>query len=125
MESECFIADILLTYSFIIFDHRTDLTDEEKLGADNARDDALGPRELRSSSKPVQSGTEWIGGTAFERSAHAVPVKKDLRVFTVGASYETPTRITAPCAHGKLDGTDENHTSIRTSLCNVSPPDMP
>ena len=110
-------------HSFIISTYRSDLTDDEKAGADRARDDALGPRELRSSSKPVQSGTTWTGGTAFERSVHAAPVKKGLRVFTVGASYETPTRIMAPCAHGKLDGTDENHTSIRMSLCNVSPHD--
>lgn len=104
--------------------YRHDLTDEEKASADQARDDALGPRELRSASKPVPSGTEWIGGTAFERSVRAVPVKKDLRVFTVGASYENPTRIMAPCAYGKLDGTDEKHTSIRTPLCNVSSHDI-
>ena len=119
-----FFAGIYLKRSFIISTYRSDLTDEEKASADKARDDALGPRELRSSSKPVQSGTTWIGGTAFERSVRAVPVKKDLRVFTVGASYEAPTRIMAPCAHRKLDGTEENHTSIRTSLCNVSSHDM-
>jgi hypothetical protein len=73
----------------------------------NFRDRCLGPVELRSREKPTRQGNKWIGGVHFERNFRAKPVKSNTRCYTVGNSYESPTKIQAPCATGKFEGDDD------------------
>ena len=68
------------------------------------RDKCLGPKELRTRAAPTKIGTAYQGGTHFERSERANPVKPGTRCYTIGNTFESPTKIMAPCKDGKMGG---------------------
>lgn len=89
---------------------------------DTARDAALGEAELRSKQKPVLSddGT-YHGGTAYERSDRAIPVKPGTRAYTNANTYQRAATIAGPVASGKMrgDALDDNQ-QIRQDINFVS-----
>ncbi|KAI0039292.1 hypothetical protein FA95DRAFT_1612685 [Auriscalpium vulgare] len=69
---------------------------------DAARQRILGPKNQRTLSKSVlnsETGT-YTGGTAFERSGNAHPVR-GARAYNLGIGYEIPTQLMAPSAGNK------------------------
>lgn len=78
------------------------------------RDKCLGPKELRTRAAPTKKGPAYQGGTHFERNDRANPVKPNTRCYTIGNTFEGPTKIMAPCKDGKLardgDGDSESDT---------------
>ena len=81
------------------------------------RDDCLGPKELRSREGPTKIGGTYQGGTHFERSERANPVKPDTRCYTLGNMFEGPTKIMAPCKDGKMGGDgDTEALELRSRL---------
>jgi hypothetical protein len=70
----------------------------------HVRDDCLGPKELRTRAGPTKLGQAYHGGTRFERSERANPVKPGTRCYTIGNTFEGPTKIMAPCKDGKMGG---------------------
>jgi hypothetical protein len=87
-----------------------------------ARDKCLGPDELITRNKAVKSGGVYQGGVAFERNSRACPVKRNTRCYTVGNSYEGPTKIMAPNKNAKVkdfDSVDES-LEMRRDLLMVS-----
>lgn len=89
-----------------------------------ARDKCLGPDELITRNKAAKSGGVYQGGVAFERNGRACPVKRNTRCYTVGNSYEGPTKIMAPNKNAKakdFDGVDES-LEMRRDLLMVSHP---
>ena len=96
-------------------------TREEKEALLSARDCCLGKKEDRTRQSPTKmpDGT-FIGGTAFERNKRANPVKPDTRCYSIGNSFETPTKIMAPCADNKITGDmDADVLRMRTGLLKV------
>lgn len=87
-----------------------------------ARDKCLGPDQLITRSKAVKSGGVYQGGVAFERNSRACPVKPNTRCYTVGNSYEGPTKIMAPNKNTKVKDSDSVDESLemRTDLLMVS-----
>jgi hypothetical protein len=84
------------------------------------RDKCLGPKDLRTRAAPTRIGTKYQGGTHFERNDRANPVKPNTRCYTIGNSFEGPTKIMAPCKDGKLvdDGGTEP-LQLRSDLLKV------
>ena len=67
----------------------------------SVRDQCLGPKELRTREAPTKIGSAYQGGTHFERNDRANPVKPNTRCYTIGNTFEGPTKIMAPGKHGK------------------------
>jgi hypothetical protein len=87
----------------------------------HARDLCLGKKEERSRDRATRmpDGT-YVGGTAFERNKRANPVKANTRCFSVGNSFEAPTKIMAPCADNKITGNDDaDAVKMRQTLLKV------
>ena len=87
-----------------------------------ARDLCLGPRDQRSRCAPTKMAAgEYIGGAAVERNSRAIPVHVNTRCYTIGNSYETQTKIMAPCATNKVRGDqDKEVLEMRNVLLKVS-----
>ncbi|KAG6903766.1 hypothetical protein DXG01_015067, partial [Tephrocybe rancida] len=78
----------------------------------HARDNALGPRHLRTREKPkLNEKGEKTGGVAFERCEHAKALN-DTRCHTLAFSYEGPKKLVAPAAPGKMRGPELNATQV-------------
>lgn len=91
-----------------------------KRNMDAARDDALGPKELRTRSKPtLQDDGVYKGGTAFERDRRAKPLAYGIRCFTMVNSLERQRSIVAPCAATKLMGEVDDHLVLRRNMIKV------
>ncbi|KAJ7053680.1 hypothetical protein C8F01DRAFT_1260311 [Mycena amicta] len=75
-----------------------------------ARATFLGPPSARTSQRPtnemVDGETKLVGGIAYERTAIAKPVKDGGRSYTLGPSYEGPTKMVAPVASFKVGDPD-------------------
>lgn len=114
LESECFLVQCRL--SLTIFRHFVTPYHIERMDA--ARDAALGDRESRSNVKPHQDDNgNFVGGTAFERSERAVPVKPNTRAYTTGNSYQQAASIAGPVAAGKMKGKElDDQQHIRQGL---------
>ncbi|KAI0709813.1 hypothetical protein C8Q76DRAFT_798600 [Earliella scabrosa] len=67
-----------------------------------ARDKALGPRHLRSSSKPSKTDGVYSGGTAYERSDSAANVVNAPRCYTLAQSYQVQKNVVGPTASAKI-----------------------
>ena len=89
----------------------------------SVRDTCLGPKELRTRAAPIKIGSKYLGGTHFERNDGANPVKPNTRCYTIGNTFEGPTKIMAPCKDGKLTG-DGNMEALqlRSDLLKVKNP---
>lgn len=86
----------------------------------NVRDKCLGPKELRTQAAPRKIGSKYQGGTTFERNDRANPVKPNTRCYTIGNTFEGPTKIMAPCKDGKLAGDgDTESLQLRSDLLKV------
>jgi hypothetical protein len=84
------------------------------------RDRCLGPKELRTRAAPTKIGQAYHGGTHFERSDRANPVKAGTRCYTIGNTFEGPTKIMAPCKDGKMGGDgDMEALQLRSQLLKV------
>jgi hypothetical protein len=97
-------------------------TDAEAESLILARDLCLGKKEERTRDGATKTWDgRYIGGTAFERNKRANPVKPNIRCFSIGSSFESPTRIMAPCADNKIAG-EEDAVAIkmRQTLLKVS-----
>ena len=87
----------------------------------HVRDDCLGPKALRTRAGPTKIGTAYQGGTHFERSDRANPVKPGTRCYTLGNSFEGPTKIMGPCKDGKMGGDgDMEALQLRSELLKAS-----
>jgi len=97
------------------------LTREDKSSVIDARDLCLGNKEDRTPNRTVKLDKEtWSGGTAFERNRCAKPIKPNTRCYSVGNSFESQTRIMAPCASNKITGArDEEAVKMRQQLLKV------
>lgn len=87
---------------------------------DAACDAALGPKELRTRTKPVL-GKDGIyrGGTAFERDRRAKPIEDGIRCYTMVNSLERQNNIVAPCAATKTMGKTDDHLMLRKKMIKV------
>ena len=84
------------------------------------RDKCLGPKELRTRARPTKLGSKYSGGTHFERCDGADPVKPNMRCYTIGNTFEGPTKIMAPCKDGKLaENGDREALQLRSELVKV------
>ena len=92
----------LLTTLILINILRDVLSSESITALDKARDEALGPREDRTSDAATFSNGTYHGGIAFERSARAIKVQ-NARCYNMGISYQQQPSLNAPCAGGKLE----------------------
>jgi hypothetical protein len=80
----------------------------------------LGPKERRSRAAPTKISGVYQGGTHFERSDRANPVKPGTRCYTIGNTFEGPTKIMAPCKDGKMGGDgDMEALQLRSQLLKV------
>lgn len=97
------------------------LTREDKSSVIDARDLCLGNKEDRTPDRAVKLDKEtWSGGVAFERNRRAKPVKPNTRCYSLGNSFETQTKIMAPCANNKITGArDEEAVKMRQQLLKV------
>ena len=85
------------------------------------RDDCLGPKELRTRGRSTKIGGVYQGGTRFERSDRANPVKPGTRCYTIGNTFEGPTEIMGPCKDGKMSGDgDVESLQLRCQLLKAS-----
>ena len=108
------LADLLDVYRSKIY------TTKMKEDLLQVRDECLGPKELRTRAAPVKIGSVYQGGTHFERNDRANPVKPNTRCYTIGNTYEGPTKIMAPCKDGKLAGDrDTELLQLRHQLLQV------
>lgn len=91
-----------------------------------ARDLCLGPRDQRSRDVPTKANGKYAGGTAIERNGRAIPVHPDIRCYGLANSYETQTKIMAPCAADKVRGDQDGDVlEMRSALLKVSPYTVP
>ncbi|KAF8961327.1 hypothetical protein BDZ97DRAFT_1760065 [Flammula alnicola] len=96
-------------------------SDSLKKEAIDARDRALGPRNLRSDCEPYVDAHGIIsGGTAFERTSPPPSRVRNGRCYSYGLSHEKWTRITAPCRDGKLKDNTPESLSMREDLLRLS-----
>ncbi|KAF8961283.1 hypothetical protein BDZ97DRAFT_1921356 [Flammula alnicola] len=96
-------------------------SDALKKEAINARDRALGPRNLRSDCESYVDAHGIIsGGTAFERTSPPPSRVRNGRCYSYGLSHEKWTRITAPCRDGKLKDNTPELLSMREDLLRLS-----
>jgi len=78
---------------------------EDKTNLIGAGDRCLGPKQARTTQCAAKaSNGSWLGGVAFERNSRANPVKPHTRCYSIGNSFEGPTKIMAPCAGNKMTG---------------------
>lgn len=89
---------------------------------DQTRDAALGPVRQRTSEIPVLGrGGGWTGGTAYERSARAQPVRDDGRAYTNANSYQPGVAIAGPMATLKVRKSQlEDDQKLRRDITIVS-----
>lgn len=86
------------------------------------RDRVLGPREERSRHMPVRSSAGRIGGTRFERDFPPNGNVRDGRCYPYGTSFETFTKIYAPCAQSKASRATKDVMLYRSDLLEASIP---
>jgi hypothetical protein len=85
-----------------------------------ARDAALGPKDARTSNKPEKVAGNLQGGTKFERSERAHPVKRGTRAYTIGPSAQIQPNLTSPVRTSKIfDNNIDSDLEIRNRLCKV------
>lgn len=87
----------------------------------NARDEALGPREKRTRERAVlnKDGT-YSGGVAFERSMRAKSVFANTRAYTIATSLQKRRSVVSPASSSKLMGDPDDHLKMRHRLLKVS-----
>lgn len=66
-----------------------------------ARDEVLGPRDQRTSSKSDGRDGTYVGGTAFEREERPTSVHEG-RAYTLACSDQQQNSVYSPVAWGKL-----------------------
>jgi hypothetical protein len=94
---------------------------EMKEDLTSVRDKCLGPKELRTRAAPTKIGSAYQGGTHLERNDRANPGKPNTRCYTIGNTFEGPTKIMAPCKDGKLTGDgDTEALQLRSQLLKAS-----
>jgi hypothetical protein len=96
---------------------------------DAARDEFLGPRHLRTRTRPQKptnakgnrTRAAPTGGIAYERSKACKSVQEPARCYTLGPSGEAPTSIVAPVASAKMVTEEiEPDVAVRQRVLNVS-----
>lgn len=96
---------------------------------DAARDEFLGPCNLRTRTRPAKptnaKGNRTrgasTGGIAYERTKVCKSVQEPARCYTLGPSGESPTSIVAPVASAKMATEDiEPDAAVRQHLLSVS-----
>jgi len=93
------------------------LEDQETIR--NLGREVLGPRHLRTPTKPTKSDGNYEGGTAFERSDRAKPVKKGGRCYTNAYSFQVPNKVSSTTVGSKRTGEDKDNLQIRTDVNHV------
>jgi hypothetical protein len=84
---------------------------------DDARDAALGEESLRTRELPKRMTKGWTGGTAYERSDRAVPVKDEGRAYTNANSLQPGVSIAGPTAPLKINNkTLEEDQELRRKI---------
>ena len=108
------------------FSFSDELSNEARSLILQCRDEAIGPREHRTSSKPTWKHGHPIGGTLLERAGMTVNCTtqyiKHSRSQNITMSSQRPTAIFGPTAGtGKRDSPGfEQNASLRGTLCTVS-----
>lgn len=69
---------------------------------DDLRDRALGDVQLRTNDGPTYEGHTFVGGTSFERSERAIPVKPGVRCYTNANSVQRVLGLVSPTASLKM-----------------------
>ncbi|KAI0705690.1 hypothetical protein C8Q76DRAFT_801423 [Earliella scabrosa] len=89
-----------------------------------ARDNALGPREERSATKPTKVDGEYDGGAAFERDDSALNVRNAPRCYTLAQSYQVQRNIVGPAAGAKISMGDppSDHLLLRKEILEAAAP---
>ena len=76
----------------------------------------MGPANLRSSLKPtINEDAVYRGGTAFERSPRARPVKES-RCYTAAYSYQDAPNIASATAGSKYIGPMDDNLALRKQV---------
>lgn len=96
------------------------ISDEDQRTLIQLRDRILGPRDLRERDKPTRiSHGIYEGGTAYERSIRAKPVKKGGRCYTNANSFQEAPRISSATVGSKRTGEEWENLDIRTEVNHV------
>lgn len=87
---------------------------ERVAALERTRHEVLGPWKKRdaSAARWDKDLNAYVGGTAFERTGNAHPVKGS-RAYNLGLSYEKPTQILAPAVGNKGSRTTEWGEGLR------------
>lgn len=88
---------------------------------DELKDRVLGPTELRTHCAPTYENDQFSGGTHYERTERAVPVKPGVRCYTNANSVQTCLGLVSPTAGLKMTGPQlDEHQEIQRDINTVS-----
>ena len=89
-------------------------------------EEVLGPKADRTAASPVNLGHgTFKGGTVYERSTRAHPVKPGSRCYTNAYSYQVPANIASPMAQSKYQGDLDDNLLLRRTINLVRPMTSP
>lgn len=101
--------------------HRGFIEADDQVTLEAAADDILGPSILRTPGKSKPAGESYHGGTAYERSPHAVGVK-GARCYTNANTLQSAANIASTTKHSKYDRAMDENLSLRQKVNRVSCP---
>lgn len=88
---------------------------------DAIADRIIGDERDCTADAPVPPGEDHgIGGTAFERSFRAKPLRGTTRAYNLGPSYEIQSNSSAPHASGKMFHNEwDDHLDLQKDIIKV------
>lgn len=88
---------------------------------DELKDRVLGPTAMRTNSAPTYEQGQFVGGTHYERTERAIPVKPGVRCYTNANSAQTCRGLVSPTAGLKMTGPElDEQQELRRDINTVS-----